>query len=36
MLHCRDPGGDHLERRIEGVEVDIEVAGDEARGEPEL
>ncbi len=36
MLHCRDPRGDHLERRIEGVEVDIEVAGDEARGEPEL
>ena len=36
VLHRGDAGRDHLERRIERVEVEIEIAGDEARGEPQF
>ena len=36
VLHRGDAGGDHLEGRVEGVEIEVELADDEARGEPEL
>ncbi len=36
VLHRGDAGGDHLEGRIERVEVEIEIAGHQARREPQL
>ena len=36
VLDGRDARGDHLEGRIERVEIEVEVARDEARREPEF
>ena len=36
MLHRGDARGDHLERRIERIEIEIEVSGDQTGGEPQF
>ena len=36
VLHGGDSGRDHLERGVERVEIEIEIAGHQARGEPQF
>ena len=36
VLHGGDAGRDHLERGVERVEIEIEIAGHQARGEPQF
>ena len=36
VLHRRDAGGDHLERRIQRVEIHVQIAGHHAGDEPQL